>query len=71
MIANETTAIIHQEYITDYVTRGEPGCEKGACFPRYGDGKNTLRMNLSEIRVVRDPWATERCDLMMDLAEYS
>ncbi|PWW76636.1 alpha/beta-hydrolase [Tuber magnatum] len=70
-IANETTAVIHQEYITDYVTRGEPGCERGVCFPRYGGDANTLWVNLTEINIVRDPWASERCDLLVELAEYS
>ncbi|RPA98607.1 alpha/beta-hydrolase [Choiromyces venosus 120613-1] len=70
-IANETTAIIHQQYITDYVIRGEPGCEKGACFPKYGRCADALAVNVTEIKVVRDPWATERCDLLKDLAEYS
>jgi len=73
-IANETTAIIHQKFITNYVTRGEPGCEMGACFPdyaNYGGSANALSMNLTEIKVVRDPWATERCDFQVDLVEYS
>ncbi|PUU72351.1 Alpha/Beta hydrolase protein [Tuber borchii] len=70
-IANETTAIIHQKFITNYVTRGEPGCEKGACLSSYGSGANALSMNLTEIKVVRDPWANEKCDLLVDLAEYS
>jgi len=73
-IANETTAIIHQKYITNYVTRGEPGCEMGACFPNYGNyegSANSLSMNVTEIKVVRDPWATERCDFQVDLVEYS
>ena len=70
-IANETTAIIHQKFITNYVTRGVPGCEKGACLPSYGSGANALSMNVTEIKVVRDPWANEKCDLLVDLAEYS
>ncbi|CUS10453.1 unnamed protein product [Tuber aestivum] len=70
-IANETAAVIHQEYITDYVTRGEPGCDGGVCFPQYGGAANAILVNLTEIEVVRDPWATERCDLLMELAEYS
>ena len=48
-----------------------PGCEKGACLPSYGGGANALSMNVTEIKVVRDPWANEKCDLLVDLAEYS
>jgi len=70
-VANGTTAIIHQKFITNYVTNGEPGCEKGVCFPSYGSGANALSMNVSEIEVVRDPLANEKCDLLVDLAEYS
>ena len=46
----------------------------GACFPNYGyyeGGANALSMNVTEIGVVRDPWATERCDFLVDLVEYS
>jgi len=70
-VANGTAAIIHQKFITNYVIHGEPGCEQGACFPRYGSGKNALSMNVSEIKVVKDPWATERCDFLVSLMEFS
>jgi len=70
-IANETIAVIHQKFITNYVTNGEPGCEKGVCLHGYGSGANALSMNLTEIKVVRDPWANEKCDLLVDIAAYS
>ncbi|PUU83163.1 Alpha/Beta hydrolase protein [Tuber borchii] len=73
-VANETAAIIHQKFITNYVTRGEPGCAMGVCFPDYGNyggSANALSMNVTEIKVVKDPWATERCDFQVDLTEYS
>ena len=70
-IANDTTAIIHQKFITNYVTRGEPGCEKGACLARYGVAANALSVNLTEIKDVRDPWANEKCDFLVDITKYS
>jgi len=70
-VANDTAAIIHQKFITNYAIHGEPGCEQGACFPRYGSGENALSMNVSEIKVVKDPWATERCDFLVSLMEFS
>jgi len=70
-IANDTVAIIHQKYITNYVIHGEPGCAEGVCFPNYGSGENALSVNVSEIKVVEDPFATERCDLLVDLTEFS
>ena len=46
----------------------------GTCFPdyaNYGWSANALSVNVTEIKVVRDPWATERCDFQVDLVEYS
>ena len=70
-IANDIAAIIHQKYITNYAINGEPCCGQGASFPRYGSCENALSMNVSEIKVVKNPWATERCDFLVTLAEFS
>ena len=73
-VVNETTAIIHQKFITNYVTRGEPGCAMGVCFPgyaNYGGSANALSVNVTEIKVVKDPSATEKCDFQVRLTEFS
>jgi len=71
-IVNDTAAIIHQKYITNYVIYGEPGCAKGACFLGYGSDVNTLSVNTTEIKDIKDPWAAGgRCDLLELLAAYT
>jgi hypothetical protein len=71
-ISNDTAAVIHQKYITDYVIGGEPGCGGTMpCFPEYGGGADTLSLNLTGVKVVRDPWKSERCELMVELVAYT
>jgi len=70
-IVNDTTAIIHQKFITNYVIHGEPRCAMGACFGKYGLSANALSVNTTEIKVIRDPWASERCNLLVHLMKYN
>jgi len=46
-------------------------CPAASRVPASHSGENALSMNVSEIKVVKDPWATERCDFLVSLAEFS
>jgi carboxylesterase type B len=71
-IQNDTAAIIHQEYITDYVIHGEPGCaDTKYCWPKYGSEANTMSLNVTEFKVIRDPWYYERCVVIEEALEYA
>lgn len=65
LVKSDWAAVVHQEYISDYITYGMPGCGgTSPCFPTYGYDSNSLSMNLTEVKIMRDPWDNERCHFM-------
>lgn len=62
LVKSDWAAIVHQKYISDYVIYGKPGCgSTNPCFPTYGNDSNSLSMNLTEVKIIKDPWNYERC----------
>lgn len=57
LVRSDWAAVVHQEYISDYVIYGKPG----SGFPVYGSDSNSLSMNLTGVKIIRDPWNYERC----------
>lgn len=57
----------HQEYLTDYTVKGDPGCaDTVPCFTKYGTEENSLVITDEKVEILSaDPWNNERCDFLV------
>ncbi|KAL2794574.1 Alpha/Beta hydrolase protein [Aspergillus keveii] len=60
-VANDTVALILQDYITSFAKTGVPASSLGPVFERYGKGAGLLNFEPDAILTTLDPAASERC----------
>jgi carboxylesterase type B len=60
-VANNTVALILQDYITTFTKTGIPTSSLGPVFKKYGAGKTVLNFGPDDILTTLDPAANERC----------
>jgi carboxylesterase type B len=61
-------AKVHQEYLTDYTVKGDPGCaDTLPCFTKYGTEESSLMITDEKVEILSaDPWNNERCDFLIN-----
>lgn len=68
-VKSDWAANVLQEWITDYTTYRKPGCGgTSPCFWKYGSDANTLSLNLTEVKIIKDPWDNEKCKFLQNEA---
>ena len=67
---DQSVAKALQKYIVTFTTTGVPSGETLPLFPQWGDDKNLLDFNVTEIKVVKDDTANSRCAWWQKLLYY-
>lgn len=60
-VANDTLAVIMQEYFTNFAITGNANGPGLPYFPQYGTDRTLLNLNLSSISTMHDDLSTVRC----------
>ncbi|KAH8800638.1 Alpha/Beta hydrolase protein [Xylogone sp. PMI_703] len=60
-VVNTTLATILQKYILQFAATGSPNAIGLPTFPQYGNESSALNLNQTQISLIKDPTANERC----------
>jgi len=60
-VKNDTLALAMQDYFTNFAITGNPNGAGLPSFPNYSEGGKLLDLNLTQISIIDDVLANERC----------